>query len=193
MHNGRQVTLAHWTGKDASVKHPDVTHEYATYSEGHFEFYRRLFQKARSQINPEAKWIVEPYSVYNDWMRYMDWDFMKAKGDQRREYMPDLVCSEGNGTEFVDNPKNFESGLIDRTRVASTTPNIFDDGTLRKIAGAAASKGAWTGWFGRRAVPATTRATARSATFPRASSSTARLRSGRTSTARRCRSANGTA
>ena len=66
MHNGRQVTLAHWTGKDASVKHPDVTHEYATYSEGHFEFYRRLFQKARSQINPEAKWIVEPYSVYND-------------------------------------------------------------------------------------------------------------------------------
>jgi len=149
MHNGRQVTLAHWTGKDASVKHPDVTHEYATYSEGHFEFYRRLFQKARSQINPEAKWIVEPYSVYNDWMRYMDWDFMKAKGDKRSEYMPDLVCSEGNGTEFVDNPKNFESGLIDRTRVASTTPNVFDDETLRKIAGAAASKGAWTGWFGR--------------------------------------------
>lgn len=27
MDNGSQVTLAHWTGKDASVKHPDVTHE----------------------------------------------------------------------------------------------------------------------------------------------------------------------
>ena len=25
MDNGAQVTLAHWTGKDASVKHPDVT------------------------------------------------------------------------------------------------------------------------------------------------------------------------
>lgn len=148
MDNGSQVTLAYWTGKDASVKHPDVTHEYATYSEGHFEFYRRLFEKAR-KINPDAKWIVEPYSVYNDWMRYMDWDFMKSKGDKRAEYMPDLICSEGNGTEFVDNPKNFENGLLDKTRVASTTPNVFDDETLRKIAGAAASNGAWTGWFGR--------------------------------------------
>ena len=148
MDNGAQVTLAYWTGKDASVKHPDVTHEYATYSEGHFEFYHRLFEKAR-KINPDAKWIVEPYSVYNDWMRYMDWDFMKSKGDKRAEYMPDLICSEGNGTEFVDDPKNFENGLLDKTRVASTTPNVFDDETLRKIAGAAASNGAWTGWFGR--------------------------------------------
>ena len=90
MDNGSQVTLAYWTGKDASVKHPDVTHEYATYSEGHFEFYHRLFEKAR-KINPDAKWIVEPYSVYNDWMRYMDWDFMKSKGDKRAEYMPDLI------------------------------------------------------------------------------------------------------
>lgn len=148
MDNGSQVTLAHWTGKDASVKHPDVTQEYATYSEGHFEFYRRLFQKARL-INPNAKWIVEPASVYRDWMRYMDWDFMKAKGEQRKEYMPDLVCSECEITEFIENPKNFESGLIDMTRVASTTPNVFDDETLRKIAGTAAANGAWTAWFGR--------------------------------------------
>ena len=45
----------------------------------------------------------------------------------------------------MDNPKNFENGLLDKTRVASTTPNVFDDETLRKIAGAAASNGAWTG------------------------------------------------
>ena len=149
MDNGRQVTLAHWTGKDASVKHPDVTQEYATYSEGHFEFYRRLFEKARKQINPEAKWIVEPASVYNDWMRYMEWPFMKAKGDGRKNYMPDLVATECTETEFIIDKRNFESGLIDMAHVGTTTPDVFDDATLRLIAATAATHGSWTGWFGR--------------------------------------------
>lgn len=149
MDNGAQVTLAHWTGKDASVKHPDVTQEYATYSEGHFEFYRRLFEKARKQINPEAKWIVEPASVYNDWMRYMEWPFMKAKGDGRKNYMPDLVATECTETEFITDKRNFESGLIDMAHVGTTTPDVFDDATLRLIAATAATHGSWTGWFGR--------------------------------------------
>lgn len=149
MDNGGQVTLAHWTGKDASVKHPDVTQEYATYSEGHFEFYRRLFEKARKQINPEAKWIVEPASVYNDWMRYMEWPFMKAKGDGRKNYMPDLVATECTETEFITDKRNFESGLIDMAHVGTTTPDVFDDATLRLIAATAATHGSWTGWFGR--------------------------------------------
>mgnify|MGYP002520701448 FL=1 len=149
MDNGSQVTLKYWTGKDASVKHPDVTQEYATYSEGHFEFYRRLFEKARKQINPEAKWIVEPASVYNDWMRYMEWPFMKAKGDGRKNYMPDLVATECTETEFIIDKRNFESGLIDMAHVGTTTPDVFDDATLRLIAATAATHGSWTGWFGR--------------------------------------------
>ena len=84
MDNGSQVTLAYWTGKDASVKHPDVTHEYATYSEGHFEFYRRLFEKAR-KINPDAKWIVEPYTANTSAASH---GFVRAKSQRTR------LCSD---------------------------------------------------------------------------------------------------
>ena len=88
---GRQITLSFWTGKDSGSKHPDVTHDYATYSEGYFEFFRQLRERVAKELNPNVKFIVEPYNVYNDWMRYMDWDFMKSKGDKRAEYMPDLI------------------------------------------------------------------------------------------------------
>ena len=148
MDNGSQVTLAYWTGKDASVKHPDVTHEYATYSEGHFEFYRRLFEKAR-KINPDAKWIVEPYSVYNDWMRYMDSDLMKSKGADVKKYMPDFILEENGTTGFVDDERAFKNGLIDKSRTGSSTPNVWDEPQSRKIAAAAAVNGAWNTWFGR--------------------------------------------
>ena len=148
-HKGGQKTLAYWTGGDFSSKHPEVKHDYATYSEGYFEFLRQLRERCDKEFNMKVKFIVEPYNVYNDWMRYMEWPFMKAKGDGRKNYMPDLVATECTETEFITDKRNFESGLIDMAHVGTTTPDVFDDATLRLIAATAATHGSWTGWFGR--------------------------------------------
>ena len=45
MSNGRQVPISHWTGSGSASKHPDVTHDYPTHELGHYEFYRKLFER----------------------------------------------------------------------------------------------------------------------------------------------------
>ena len=146
---GRQITLSFWTGKDSGSKHPDVTHDYATYSEGYFEFFRQLRERVAKELNPNVKFIVEPYNVYNDWMRYMDSDLMKSKGADVKKYMPDFVLEENGTTGFVDDERAFKNGLLDKSRTGSSTPNVWDDPQSRKIAAAAAVNGAWSTWFGR--------------------------------------------
>ena len=146
---GRQITLAHWTGKDSGSKHPDVVHDYATYSEGYFEFLRLLRERAAKELNPDVKFIVEPYNVYNDWMRHMDSDFMKSKGADAKKYMPDFVLEENGTTGFVDDERAFKSGLLDKSRTGTSTPNVWDEPRSRKIAAAAAVNGSWSTWFGR--------------------------------------------
>ena len=142
---GRQITLAHWTGKDSGSKHPDVTHDYATYSEGYFEFLRLLRERAAKELNPDVKFIVEPYNVYNDWMRHMDSDFIKAKGADAKKYMPDFVLEENGTTGFVDDERAFKSGLLDKSRTGTSTPNVWDELQARKIAAAAADVAERTG------------------------------------------------
>ena len=70
--NGSQVTLSRWTGKDSGIKHPDVVHDYPTYSQGHMEFYRYLFEQVREKINKDAKFIVEPSAPYKQWVQYFE-------------------------------------------------------------------------------------------------------------------------
>ena len=95
------------------------------------------------------KFIVEPYNVYNDWMRYMDSDLMKSKGADVKKYMPDFVLEENGTTGFVDDERAFKNGLLDKSRTGSSTPNVWDEPQSRKIAAAAAVNGAWSTWFGR--------------------------------------------
>ena len=150
MSNGRQVTIKYWTGSDSASKHPDVVHDYPTHKLGHYEFYRRLFERCRKEKNPDSKFIVEPYNVYSGWIKDIEEDLLKTKGlEETKKYLPDFVCSEGSGTEFVEDPRVTKSGLYKKNQVSSSTPNVYDELNARKIAATAAINGAWTHWYGR--------------------------------------------
>lgn len=139
---GRQITLEFWTGGDYGIKHPDVTHEYPTYSDGRIEFYKQLYQSTRSKF-PGAKFMMEPYCIYDDWINVV------GHRADAREVTPDLLSQERFGTEFVDDERIFDSGLISRENVASTTPDRFGEADNRLFAAKAAVNGAWFSWYGR--------------------------------------------
>jgi hypothetical protein len=141
-HPGRQRTLAFWTGGDFGVRHPQVTHEYETYSDGRIAFYKQLYKKTR-QHYPHARFIMEPYKVYEDWVEWIE------NRPDAREVMPDMLVQEKDGVEFTDDERIFQSGLITREFVGSTTPNIFGEEANRTTAAIAAINGSWFSWYGR--------------------------------------------
>lgn len=149
MSNGRQVPISHWTGSGSASKHPDVTHDYPTHELGHYEFYRKLFERCRAEINPDSKFIVEPYRVYDGWVKDIEKLAAEKGPEEAKKYMADFVCEEGSSTQFVEDERNFKSGLYKKDQVSSSTPNFFDEASVRKISGVAAANGAWTHWFGR--------------------------------------------
>lgn len=139
---GRQITLKFWTGGDFGVKHPDVKHDYSTYSDGRIEFYKQLYKATRKRY-PDSRFIMEPYRIYEDWI--------KVVGDRSdaKEVTPDLLTQERFGTEFVDDERIFKSGLISKEYVMSTTPDRFSEQDNRLYAAKAAVNGAWFSWYGR--------------------------------------------
>lgn len=141
--NGRQVGLEYWTGKDAGIPHPERVHDYATYSEGHLEFYRLLFERVRKEFNPKAKFIIEPDGIHHRWMRHM----VDVKNPEK--YMPDFIATEGSSTKMFDDKRIYEGGYINNSMLGCTTPNVYNEKRCREIAGVYSKKGAWTGWFGR--------------------------------------------
>jgi hypothetical protein len=141
-HPGRQRTLAYWTGGDFGIKHPDVTHEYETYSEGRIEFYKQLYVKTKKHF-PHAKFIMEPYKVYEDWVEWIE------NRSDSKEVMPDMLVQEKPGTEFIEDQRIFAAGLITKEYMGSTTPNIFGEQDNRITAATAAINGAWFSWYGR--------------------------------------------
>ena len=78
-HFNRQTTLAHWTGFDGTPERAGIKHDYPTYLEGYFEFFRSLMERTRA-VNPNAKFIVEPYDIYGNWLKYFEGGFIKSKG-----------------------------------------------------------------------------------------------------------------
>ncbi len=141
-HPGKQITLKFWTGKDSGVKHPDVTHEFSTYSDGRIAYYKQLFKASRKQF-PDAKFIMEPYRIFEDWINVVG-DRADAK-----EVTPDILAQERFGTEFVNDERIFASGLIGKQNVMSTTPDRFSEADNRVYAASAAINGAWFSWYGR--------------------------------------------
>jgi hypothetical protein len=141
-HPGRQRTLAFWTGGDFGIRHPEVTHEYETYSEGRIAFYKQLYNKTR-QHYPHARFIMEPYKVYEDWVEWIE------NRPDAREVMPDMLVQEKDGVEFTEDERIYKSGLITKDFVGSTTPNIYGEEANRTTAAMAAINGAWFSWYGR--------------------------------------------
>lgn len=139
---GSQVTLAHWTGADTGDKHPDVTHEYKTHSDGRAAFYKTLWKKTRKKY-PDARFIVEPWHPYNEYIKHIE-----NRADVK-ELIPDLIVQEKSSIDFSTSEKLINSGLVDYTKLGSTTPNIFKEDKNREVAGTAASLGSTFGWYGR--------------------------------------------
>ncbi len=139
---GRQITLAHWTGGDYGIKHPEVTHDFPTYSEGRINYYKQLYNETR-KVFPHAKFMMEPYRIYDDWIQPVS---DRADAD---EVTPDVLAQEKFGTEFADDERIFNSGLIAPDHVASTTPDRYGEADNRLFAAKAALKGAWFSWYGR--------------------------------------------
>ena len=150
MNNGGQVTIKYWTGSDSAVRHPETVHDYPTHKLGHYEFYRQLFERCRKEKNPDSRFIVEPYVPYEGWIRDVENDLLKTKGlEETKKYLPDMVCSEGSGFKFFDDPRTTASGLYKKNQISSSTPNVYDEPSARKIAANAAINGGWTHWYGR--------------------------------------------
>ena len=143
------VNISYWTGSDSSLLHSGITHEYATYQDGLAAFYKQLKTRMK-QAFPNSKLIHEPARLYRD-----DWDdeWIKQIKDRadKNELTPDMLFQEFGGTEFVDDARNFNSGInITKDMVGSTQPlNNSSEYGNRLIAAKAGINGAWYNWFGR--------------------------------------------
>jgi hypothetical protein len=139
---GNQITLKTWTGGDFGIENLHVKHDYSTYSEGHVQYYKQIYSRIRHQY-PNAKFIMEPYYIYEDWISQI------MNRPDAKLIMPDLLSQEGPGTEFVNDSRIYANSLITKDRVASTTPNMFSEEDNRTVAAQAAINGAWFSWYGR--------------------------------------------
>lgn len=145
--------MTHWLGRDSTLLHSGITHEYATYSDGMAAYYKQLKSRVVQEFS-DAKWIIEPWvlqyvtsptSIYvtDEWV-----EKTKSRAD-RFELLPDMLAQESSGTEFVDNSLIFNSGLpITKDMVASSQQEQVDDVNNRKHAAKAGINGAWYNWFG---------------------------------------------
>lgn len=139
---GSQIALEYWTGHDGGAKHPDVTHKYATYSDGHAAFYKTLFKKTKEKY-PDAKFIMEPWEPYTSYLKQIE------NRSDAKELVPDLLIQEKGGIDFATNANVMKSGLVNYSQLGCTSPNIFTEEKNREVAGTTASLGSTFGWFGR--------------------------------------------
>jgi hypothetical protein len=72
-----------------------------------------------------------------------------AELDNALDITPDLMCQESCGIEFITDQRIYDSKLVDKSKVGSTTPNCFGEKDNRSLAANAAINGATFGWFGR--------------------------------------------
>lgn len=135
--NGQQVTVKYWTG---SCSGKNLNNDYACYIDGKAEMYKQLFQATR-QIYPNMKVYLEPYNIWNDYLRGI------SNRSDKQELLPDYLCSESARIDFVNDPKVL--AIMPANKMCSDTPDTSDHLENVKIAGTLAVKGAWFTWFGR--------------------------------------------
>jgi hypothetical protein len=152
--NSPSATLEQWTGKNSSLPGKGTTHDYATYGEGKAAFYISL-REAQKHKYPDRllSTIYEPFGPYGYLKEVEKLDFVLQK-----KLLQDVLftqeCGTGNyqgitGTEFVDDPRLFASGLLSKDRTGSSTPDNHTLVTNLNIAQKAAINGAWFNWYGR--------------------------------------------
>ncbi|MBM2832963.1 MAG: hypothetical protein HW406_124 [Candidatus Brocadiaceae bacterium] len=142
------VNLTYWTGSDSSLIHDSITHEYSTFTEANAAFYKQV-NAALKQEWPDAKWIIEPYSVYASYLDRNDWVYQIKNRADKNELTPDLILQESAGTQFVDDSNNFNSGVnVTPGMVGSTQAFKVEENLNRLYAAKAGINGAWYNWFG---------------------------------------------
>lgn len=150
--NGRQTTLAGWTGKDSCVLVKGNTHEYNTYSGGKAAYYIAIVQAQKAEFPGRVlNTIYEPFRPYE----YLK-DIEKLPFSTQSKLLENVFLSQEcgknaglTGTEFVDDARLYVSGLITKNRVGSSTPDNHDLTNNLNIATKAAINGAWFNWYGR--------------------------------------------
>lgn len=138
----KQVNLSFWTNKNGGAHYNSTSVNYDTYTDGHLAFYKELYKAAR-KINANAHFISEPYHIIGDWIEPIE-----NRAD-KKEITPDIISQESKGTDFVDDPKIYNSGLLRKGFFISSTPDVFDEESNRLIAAKAAINGSAFVWFGR--------------------------------------------
>ncbi len=150
--DGKPKPISYWTGNDSTAQFPGTTHDYKTYNEGKVAYFNTVKRAAMTKF-PGRKlgFIFEPYPIAH-------WVTAIAKLDvasQTKLFDHALIAQESghtpwsSGTEFVDDPRIFKSGLIKKDQVGSDTPDNHDLNTNLTIASKAGINGAWFNWFGR--------------------------------------------
>ena len=144
----RQITLEFWTGKDATPERSGIKHDYPTYFAGYFEFCRSIMDAAR-KINPDAKFIVEPYYTYNHWVKFYESDFFKSKGKDAKFYTADFILCEGHTNDYLKDARVFKSEFVSPAIVGTSDPHCILEKALRNTTGATAVIGSWSTIYGR--------------------------------------------
>ncbi len=140
----RQVDMSFWRGVDC-VSVPDgVKLDYPTYSEGYLAFFRKL-RKEALKISPDAKFIVDPWDVYRDYIAH----FKKLNVPRTDPGFADFIQTEANNDRFVTDERIAESGYIDLPHQGQASDlSAYDFDREIKLVSSAAVKGVWTSWFG---------------------------------------------
>ncbi|OOP55538.1 MAG: hypothetical protein AYP45_14255 [Candidatus Brocadia carolinensis] len=142
-----QVGLSYWTGANSSIRHDSITHEYDTYDKGMAEFYKQLNIRMRREF-PNAKWIICPWHIYyerhdDEWVNQI-----KNRAD-KVELTPDMISQESPGTYFVDDQRNFNSGVnITKDMVGISQLSQIGESDNRLYAAKAGINGSWFNFFG---------------------------------------------
>lgn len=137
-----QVNLSYWTGKNSCLIHNGIKHDYETYPDGRAALYKKLFAITRA-VYPEMKVIMEPYKLWDDWVKYV-----KDRAD-RHDINADLLSQESYGTEFLDEARLYETDIVKKELVGSSSPDMKGEDKNRLLAGKTAANGSWFNWFGR--------------------------------------------
>lgn len=138
----KQVSLKFWNGGDFSNKSSAGNQTYSTYSLGRMEYYKQLMNKTKSSY-PYAKFIIEPYNIYNNWISKVE------NLPTNIAIIPDLIAQESSTLDFVNDKRIQSSLLIKKDNLACTSPSAYQHRDNLRLAANAAIKGYIFTWYGR--------------------------------------------
>lgn len=138
---GASTTLIH-----AISTGGNITHEYATYSDGQAAFLKQLNTTMKATY-PEAKLILEPYTIYNSTPNVDEWIYTISQRADKLELVPDMLFQENDELAFTNNELNFSGSLgITRNKVGSTQCTNGEESFSRQVAIACGTSTSYYNW-----------------------------------------------